>query len=306
MNKYIPFPKPKSLLVLGACVAFTAGLTPNASATLIAYEPFNYTVGTEIGGLSGGMGFTGAWGGYNATALPAGSSMVQSGSLSVAGVPTSGNSVLFSGVGGTAQFARTFANAAGTDGTSLYFSFIGQRLGDAQDPIVNGSNQFPRGVNVGLFDVEATADGGAERVAIGNSSNATVNEWSIIPKGSGGNRVGAGLSYDTAAWAVVRIDFHGDSTVADDVYLWLNPNPNSEPSTASAVASSIGGFDYSNVDTLRPFIGGLSGASPAGQLLVDEIRLGTTYADMSVVPEPGTIGLAALGGIALLFRSKKR
>jgi hypothetical protein len=307
MNKIIPYPKPQSLLVLGACVVFTAGLTPDASAALIAYEPFDYTVGASIDGLSGGTGFSSAWGGYNASTLPAGSSVIQAGSLSLGGVPASGNSVLLTGQNGTAQFARSFANVAGTDGTTLWFSFLGQRVGGLQEPPASGTNVFPRGVNVGLFDTEATANASsAERIAIGNSSNATENEWSIINEGSGSARVGAGLTFDTLAWAVVRIDFHGDATVADDIYLWLNPDPGAEPSTGSAAASSIGAFDYSNVDILRPFIGDSSSGRPAGQLLVDEIRLGTLYADMSVVPEPSTVGLAALGGVAMLLRSRKR
>jgi MYXO-CTERM domain-containing protein len=116
---------------------------------------------------------------------------------------------------------------------------------------------------------------------------------------------------------VLRIDHVGDATVADNAYLWLNPNPLVEPLIANADVTILSGDtnsrDLSNIDFVRPFVGNaqntaLTGGFPAtnwrpfGVLAVDEIRLGTTYADMSAVPEPAALGLLALGGLLRLRR----
>jgi hypothetical protein len=282
---------------------------PLASAQLIAYEPFDYAVGSDVLGQSGGVGFTGAWALQSGT--PSGQAFsAAAGSLTgPAGLSTSGGHAVLTGEFGTLQAMRSFGNISGADGTTTWYSFIGQRQGATGGTIAN--NPYPRGVNVGLFDTEATATQGGtlrpERVGIGNSSNAANDEWSIIPEGSGGLRVGSGVSYALTYWAVMRIDHHGDHTVADDAYLFLSPDPAVEPLVGSAVASAIGVLDYSNVDFLRPFVGGLSGTSPFGVLVVDEIRLGGDYASMSattVVPEPTAMALLGLGGLALLFRHR--
>lgn len=280
-----------------------------AHAALLVYEPFDYAVGSDILGQNGGIGFTGAWREHAAGSVPAGSFTVTSGSLSAAGVPTLGNSALATGEFGTLQPARDFNEIAGSAGTTIWYSYIGQRLGAAQDPATTSPpNMYPRGVNIGVFDVDEVANPGrAERTGIGNSSNADQNEWSIIPEGSGGNREGSGVPFTDLAWAVMRIDFNGDATVADDMYLWLNPDPNVEPTLGSADVTILNGdvnaVDASGIDFFRPFIGNESSGRPFGVLAFDELRIGTTYADMSAVPEPS---VALLGGLGLLGLLRRR
>lgn len=300
--------KPTNLLAMSLAGILVAGFSPLATAQLYVYEPFDYTPGSDILGQSGGAGFTSAW------ALQAGTPTSQAftavaGSLTApAGLTTSGGHAILTGEFGTLQAMRSFGNIAGGDGTTTWFSFIGQRQGATGGSIAG--NPYPRGVNVGLFDTEATATQGGtlrpERVGVGNSSNAALDEWSIIPEGSGTLRVGSGVSYADLYWAVLRIDHHGDHTVADDAYLFLNPDPGAEPLTGSALASVIGVRDYSNLDFIRPFVGNLSGASPFGVLVMDEIRIGGDYASMSatVVPEPTAMALFGLGGLALLYRNR--
>jgi PEP-CTERM motif len=140
---------------------------------------------------------------------------------------------------------------------------------------------------------------------MGNSSNATTNAWSLIPEGSSNARVPTTTPWSDLAWGVIRIDHIGDTTVFDNAYMWVNPDPNVEPLIANAAASSIGAFDFSNLDAMRPFVGNLNGASPAGQLLLDEVRIGTDYASMSAVPEPGAVALVTLGGLGLLLRRRR-
>lgn len=297
-----------------ACLSMMLGATPNASAVLLVYEPFDYADGSAILGQDGGQGFTGAWREHQAGSVPAGSFTTVAGSLShpSAALPTAGNSAILTGEFGTLQPARDFTEISGADGTTTWISYIGQRLGAAQDPATTSPpNMYPRGVNVGVFDVDEVANPGrAERVAIGNSSNASENEWSIIPEGSGGFRAGAGAAnpFTDVEWAVMRIDHVGDHTVADDFYLWLSPDPSVEPSLGSADVTILSGdanaVDTSGIDFTRPFIGNESSGRPFGVLAMDELRIGTTYADMSAVPEPSTLAAAALAGLSLLVRRR--
>lgn len=306
-----------SLAVLTAA-AFAA---QTAQAALLVYEPFDYAVGSDILGQGGATnGFTGDWRVHTGGAVPAGSFTTVAGSLAhpSAALPTTGNSAILTGEFGTLQPARDFNEIAGGDGTTTWVSYIGQRQGD---PFGTANNLYNRGVNVGVFDADETANPGrAERMGIGNSSNAADNEWSLIAEGSGGQRAGSGTPFTDLEWAVMRIDHHGDHTVPDDFYLWLSPDPAVEPTTGTADVTIIGSappftlsgtaiVEASGIDFVRPFVGNMNSSSAFGVLIMDELRIGTDYASMSatrVVPEPATAGLLALaGGLALAIRRRR-
>lgn len=292
-----------------------AALAAHASAALIAYEPFDYPVGSILNGQSGGYGYTAPWAPYlgnaaNVPANPASNGIVAGSLAGPAGLPTFGNSALLSGEFGTLQISRAFPSISGAAGTTTWFSFIGQRLGATSTNVAG--NPYPRGANVSLFDGDRTgpSPNQPERIAMGNSSNATADEWSIITEGSGAQRDGSGIAWSTLHWGVIKIEHVGDSTVADNAYLFLDPDPNVEPTNAMALASMVNGVDagardFSGLDFMRPFIGNTSGTvgnanhRPFAVLAVDEIRLGTTYADMRAVPEPATCLLLLLGSVAV-------
>ena len=50
----------------------------------------------------------------------------------------------------------------------------------------------------------------------------------------------------------------------------------------------------------------ISGALTNAFILVDELRVGTSFADMTVIPEPGTVFLLGVGGLALLLRLRRK
>jgi hypothetical protein len=308
----------RHLLYGGALVAAFAS---HAAATLIAYEPFDYPAGAVLNGQNGGVGYTAAWSPYlgnaaNVPANPASNAIVAGSLVGPAGLPTFGNSALLSGEAGTLQIQRNFPSIAGTDGTTTWFSYIGQRLGETSTNVAN--NPYPRGANISLFDGDRTgpSPNQPERVAVGNSSNASADEWSIITEGSGSQRDGSGVSFGTLHWAVLKIEHVGDNTVADNAYLFLDPDPNVEPTNDQAIASIVNGVDasardFSSLDFMRPFIGNTAGSvgntnhRPYAVLAVDEIRLGTTYADMRGVPEPASCLLMFMGSaVAMLIRRR--
>ena len=287
-------------------VATLTASAPDATAQLYFYEPFDYADGSNILGQNGGTGFTTPWGLQSGTLSGQAFTAVGGSLAGPAGLPTLGGHAFLTGQFGTLQARRSFANVLGSDGTTTWYSFIGQRQGPTGTNLPD--NPYGRGVNIGLFDTEATANAARqERIGVGNNSNAALNEWALFAEGQGGAgfRAGSGVPYNELHWAVVKIVHHGDHTVADDVYLWLDPDPNVEPAEGAALASLIGAYDYSNLDFLRPFVGNTSGGNTYGELLVDEIRLGGDYASMSAVPEPSALALLGIGALSFFVRRRQ-
>lgn len=288
------------LPVLGVATIGMLAATNSANAQLLAYEGFDYAVGSGLNGQNGGYGFTSAW--YNET--QAGSTIMEGSLTGPAGLPTVGNSVLLSGSLGTYNIFRDFANISGDDGSTTWISYIGQRVGPIEDPATNPDNPYPRGVNVGFFNTEHPSR--AERATIGNSSGAAVNAWSFIPTGSGSAIAQSTVPFTDLAWVVLRIDHIGDIDVNDNAYLWINPDPSVMPDIGSADVTVLGtdanGYDYSGLDYVRPFVGGAD-SRPYGELLVDEIKVAGDF--YSLVPEPSSLALFGLGLGALLLRRAK-
>jgi hypothetical protein len=302
MAEDIGFRSRIGVLALASLVAMGLFALP-VCAELYVYEPFDYPAGEQLIGKNGGTGFTGAWRNESI----ANSATIQAGSLSYPGLPTTGNSVLMTGANGTnLEIFRNFNNIEGADGTSTWISLIGQRTG----PSTTGANPYPRGVNISFYNTEGVASHGREQFAIGNSSGAATNDWAFIGHGQVANivpSVNPPVPYGGGppVFVVVRIDHHGppnldnptgqDLGYSDDVYLFINPNLMVEPATSTANAQRLGGpattFDYSGLDYFRPFVGNLSGASPYGELLWDELRIGSTYSDVT-----GTMAVPILPG----------
>ncbi len=293
-------------LSLGLVVS--TALTSKVSAALLAYEGFDYAVGSVVG-QNGGSGFANAW-------QPNGSGAgsihdVVTGSLSYTDslgnqLVTSGNSLHLSGsptANNTAQPNRDFSFTRTTAGSSTWLSFLIERSGTVTNNVNTPQNPYPRGANVAFFNT------GSEQLAVGNSSGALLNEIALIPRGSGANVVPSGNPYSELSFVLVRIDHLGDATVNDNAYMWIDPNLNVEPDIGTADAFS-GGFDYV-INRVRPFAGGYdtgNGGRPNAVLDIDELRLGETFADVTPftpVPEPGSLSLIGLGAAALLLKKRR-
>ncbi|MEK7781436.1 MAG: immunoglobulin domain-containing protein [Verrucomicrobiota bacterium] len=280
-----------------------------ARAALLAYEPFTNAVGATIIGSGGGFGFNGAWQANSSSGVatntgfglsytdPASNTLVTAGGAGFFQGLTSANSDM--------KPIRLFAGGRGTNGTdgvTTWISFIIARQGPTG---TLPGNPYGRGANL-PHDIDS---GAIQKLAIGNSSNAGSNTVGLIPTGSGANLKGATNTFGGATnFVVVRID-HVTGAANDRAYLFVNPTLGVEPSTNSAGAVSTNAFDFS-FDRVRIFAGGQSSATqPYVELIVDEYRLGETFADVapsvsnspSVVPGPLLITNAFLttGGLVL-------
>lgn len=104
---------------------------------------------------------------------------------------------------------------------------------------------------------------------------------------------------------VMRIDHFGDETVADDVRIWMNPRLDETPAdtdistsyiaadiAAAAAAQGIVPYDGTYMGDLsfnrvRLFAGNEASDRPYADILYDEFRVGTTYADVAPITGGG-------------------
>ena len=258
----------KGILAAAAILFVTSA---QSSAALLAYEGFDYTAGTDVNASNGGTGWTTAW---NNDA--AGRWDNTSGSLSYGSLPTSGGKASLIN-SSSPEIQRTFSNAP-TTGT-LWISWLHDSTS------VDSFNQLR--LHQGDANTNRVATIGAHAVTPASQT------WTLY-NGSFGSPVNSGIAMTGTQFVVLGIDL-----ATDTFSLYINPALGATaPATASATATFANAF---TIDTLRYVI-----HSPAatGDPSIDEIRIGTSYADVAAVPEPSVFGLLGLStaGLALIRR----
>ncbi|MGI8965850.1 MAG: hypothetical protein ACR2H1_07140, partial [Limisphaerales bacterium] len=275
--------------------------TPSSEATLLSYEGFDYPAGSSIVGQNGGIGFSQAW----QTNSSVGVFTNQATSLSYSDpqenrLVTSGGSLFLQGstidapTGGAAQPNRNLGYVRGTNGadaTTTWVSFLAVRQGPTTNNPAVPDNPYPRSANLSLYN------SGSEKLAMGNTALTSNNVVSIIPTGNITNAKPSTVSYSRTNLIVVRID-HISGASFDNAYLFVNPLLGSEPTLSQADTNSIGAFDFT-FNRIRPFAGGdrsTSAGSPYAELVLDEIRIGTTYADVVPFVSAPVLGTPVVNG----------
>jgi hypothetical protein len=280
--------------------SLAVSLPPDASADLLAYEGFDYAAGSSLAGQNGGFGFAGAWG------TSPGIANITIPSLTAGGVNTTGGKLFVMGdTTGSVAIFRDLAAGRGDDGTTTWISLLGLRTGTTSGTFgPDGSPSLVRPVNFSLFQA------GSEILAIGEGTRTSgislpdTDTWGLVDRG-GVNNAGTrwtGASLLVESFVLVRID-HGVGDL-DTAYLWVNPSLAAEPTLDSAMATTMGNWNFNRV---RPFAGNPSTASGGigAEGYLDEFRLGTTWADVAPVPEPSTYALIGLGALALILYRKR-
>ena len=273
---------------------------------LIAYEGFGYPVGTSIEFRNGGFGWRGPWGWRSQFdgkgVVVRDSAVIRRGSLRYGDLETTGHHVRLSGEVNTLELGRGFAaTIEGMGGTSTYISFLARRIGPEMDTTVSGytwgDNPYPRGASIRFWN---TTNG--EQLSIGNTSNQDLDEWSIYGQ-SLILHTGSSFS-ERVSLVVARIDHNGGEETADDIYLWVDPDLEAPENTATAVLAVFGAtaagdrdspLDYSKLDWISPFAGNESYGRLHAEWIIDELRVGRTWA--SVTPtSPQWGGYKRTGG----------
>jgi hypothetical protein len=278
---------------------------PSAKAGLDVYEGFAYPDGTSIVGQTGGGGWSNAW---NKNGNAGSSENATTPGLTYPGLPASGNKVTLAGqqlttvnsTGSSAFVFRNFgaANSYGTDSSTAWISFIGQRTGAKSGAHgTGGTATYQRIFGISFFS-GGTANTN-ERFNVGELSSSTnfidTDKWALNvfdPANAANNlTVPSTTDIDMQSFLLVRINY-GVGPGADNAFLWVNPDLSlGEPSTVNAQATLAN--KSLEFDRLRVSAGGSQSSSTtasgdilAASGLIDEIRVGTSFAS---VIAPGLI-----------------
>lgn len=261
-----------------------------SQAALIASESFSYTSGALGGNGNSGSGF-----GANTWGANAGATVTAS-SLAYGSLATSGGSANLSG-GNFAVF-RNLAASGGGAGSDLWISFlIASPSSNVGVSLFNGAGneQFFAGRN----NTAPTSNNfGAQFYAGTGRPLVTQPDPQVGSVSTPFNPV---VGTATTHMYVLQIDQTGPSPVYRG---WLDPDmatlgTGSAPTATSTFTINTGtqAFNYDRV-RLGIFSGGGSSAT------FDELRLGTTWADVSPIPEPSSLLLLSVGALGLLRRRR--
>jgi hypothetical protein len=265
---------------IGTSAAVTVTLNIAATAGVIIYEPFVYTVGTNapdpdaslnsgnglpatnIGGNPAGTsaGLRSTWG--TTTDVVAGLSYTQGtktftttgGAARINNATWGGNPYIYRFMTTDPFLAQRIGasnnGSFGVDGTSLYVSFLASTSSAAAD----------------AFRLSFKYDGSANFYV----SNTTTG-WSL----NGIAATSAPLALNTPTLIVLRFDFAAGS--ADSVSMWVNPPLGSALGTPNATVTGISFPGLQNLQTR---------SAVANAMMFDEVRLGTSLAAVTPYTEP--------------------
>ena len=231
----------------------------------VVYEPFDYTADEALLDQgAAGNGWAGPWewqGGNEDT----GSNLVQEGSLELSGFASAGNKVFLHNNRLIRELEHTWPDE---EGREYWISFMWQRVDD--DETQDG----------GSYGGIALFMDNQELISMGKP-------WSLNTHGlHGEDPSGSDVPTETLARLVVKVVMNGTEDPAD-VYAWVNPDPEVEPDTTTAHASTktnvSGGFNKIRV----------AAGNDGLQALVDEIYISESY-DKIYTPYVGPIVLPEL------------
>ena len=255
--------------------------------TLIASESFNYSLDGYTAGLEGKAGGTGfgaeVWKEFGSNAnngIFTETLTVGSDAAPTANGPHARAQLSTAGAG----IGRNLATTVGTDGTQAWLSYrIQNNNTDASES----------------FAVVFTTLSEARRVIMGATSgvggqSSTDGQFDLAFNPSGANQ-----DYATRDQAnhfeVLRFDFGAGNN--DTVTLFQDPT----------TATDFFGTGHAQLTGIDATFDGIAFTATGATLRWDEIRIGTTLADVTVgvVPEPTTVALVGLGLLGLAFRRRK-
>lgn len=263
-----------TVLTLGAlCFVFQT-----AHATLLFSEGFNYSPGALGGNVNPGNST--AWSSGNANLT------VASGNLTYAGLADQGGNEFQIANGVSAgTIYNTFANQ--TSG-QVYYSFL------FNPTAADSANNYFTAMNPGT----STPNGGSDAIDAYYYASGKIELRGNAQAATAGT--GPVLTLGTTYLIVEEIDL-----TAKTASLWVDPDASTFGGTAPTATATLSGLTATAIDN----VGFKAQSSAGGPYLIDNIFIGTTWADVTPagVPEPATIAFAALGLLGgFMLRLRRR
>lgn len=244
--------------ILAAGFAALASLA-SAQANLPLYEPFNYPAGNLSGNTIDGS--TWAPTGSNASSPV----QVSAGSLSYAGLPApvGGKVTVLNGTGYEDPGLDIASQSAGTVYASFILEVVNPGTAGAGDYFFNFSSAGTGSSNyrTRVFVRPGTLSG---QYNLGVGFNAAPTNWS------------ADLPVGTPVFVVAAYTF---VDTGDDVAsLWINPTLGQASAPAADFTATASGADLTTLGRVNLRQGS---ASTSQQLMLDELRVGTSWTDVT-------------------------
>ncbi len=277
--------KKTSPLLAGALLALLLAALP-ARAALTVYEGFastNYTAGQLSGQSPTVTGFvTNAWSGNtNISAGGASQALTYSNIIS----DNTGGSYSTAVGGKTTRAMSTILGGNGVSGTNTYYISLMMQVSTV------ASNNYR------AFELESQFNN--RNFQFGAAADTDSINWGMRVTTATTTYL-TNVSAVTAVtnetvFAVLKLRY--SSAANDDaVDLWVNPSDlSSEAGSTNFV--TISGFDFLHNSAKNIVFSSYSGTGTASW---DEMRVGSTWADVTPVPEPSTVALLGLTGIAAI------
>lgn len=304
------------------CLPLLLIAATESAADLLIYEGFDYTVGERIIGQVNPTTST-AWHEPGAPSQPTpenDTQVIAAGNVTYAGLqsPTGESFALTPTPGHSSNYARLTLPGGpytvNSDSKTVYFSFTMKMVtwNEIDDAVAmstnhqngdwiagftasSGGGMQAANVFAGMLRVRRQIDGGTQtgNYQLGfhkNNLQGGVADWDVTQSFGLNEEVFVVGSYEL-----------NTSDVSDDVArLWINPTPGAE-ATAPAI-ESIAGFDVSTAggasqgNVTAVWFRSSTNYQP-GDILVDELRVGASYAAVTPAGGPGLAGDFNVDGI---------
>jgi len=115
-------------------------------------------------------------------------------------------------------------------------------------------------------------------------------------------------AFDTTYLLVGKIEDHSNWSGSNDrVTMWLNPSDNVEANNAALLDVEVGFNGLFPSDSNITEFALQAGTQDAGDTVqFDQLRIGTEFSDVVAIPEPSTIALLGLAGLATIMGLRRR